>query len=525
MSNAVKFTDKGHVELAISAEITSLTQCRLEFSVRDTGIGINKKQQDTIFEPFAQEDSSTTRKFGGTGLGLAISTQLVELMGGKIQLDSDKKVGSRFYFSLQLEINYTDYVKPTDKMLPIYVISDDSELLRTITNELAFYGRNVEQHYPSVAQFSKSQPHATACIVLYIESKPDNAQQFEAHFAQLQTNGIQVCLVRAFLSGIHDFSTNVSAIVSHPFYGQRLLKSLDNCTPKKYVNVSSSQPSNIIKKRILIVEDNTVNQKIAGLHLNKYGFEYDIANNGLEAFQMYTTKPNDYAVILMDCMMPVMDGFEATTKIRHFEQNTKQRIPIIALTASVIDDDIQRCFDVGMDDYVAKPFRASMLTEKIETMSAVYIEQKNESTKSVNTLDTLTTGGSLRPHERTERILLVEDNRVNQKVASLMLDKAGFNYKIVENGQIAIDTYTQDSSFDVILMDCMMPVKDGFEATREIRHHELELGLSKTPIIALTASVIDDDIQRCFESGMDAYVAKPVRKDHLIEKIESMISI
>nr|WP_223296312.1 response regulator [Vibrio sp. N418] len=124
---------------------------------------------------------------------------------------------------------------------------------------------------------------------------------------------------------------------------------------------------------------------------------------------------------------------------------------------------------------------------------------------------------------RHERILLVEDNRVNQKVASLMLDKAGFHYAIAENGQIAIDMYSEDSSFDVILMDCMMPVKDGFEATREIRQHEVDFGLVKTPIIALTASVIDDDIQRCFDSGMDAYVAKPVRKDNLIEKIESII--
>lgn len=119
---------------------------------------------------------------------------------------------------------------------------------------------------------------------------------------------------------------------------------------------------------------------------------------------------------------------------------------------------------------------------------------------------------------------MVEDNRVNQKVASVMLKKAGYAYEIADNGQIAVDMYRKDNSFDVILMDCMMPVKDGFTATREIREHEESCGLNKTPIIALTASVIDDDIQKCYDSGMDGYVAKPVRKDKLFHQIESATS-
>ena len=125
---------------------------------------------------------------------------------------------------------------------------------------------------------------------------------------------------------------------------------------------------------------------------------------------------------------------------------------------------------------------------------------------------------------KSERILLVEDNRVNQKVASVMLKKAGYSYEIADNGQIAVDMYRKDNSYDVILMDCMMPVKDGFTATREIREHEQSFGLNKTPIIALTASVIDDDIQKCYDSGMDGYVAKPVRKDKLFHQIESATS-
>tara|TARA_B100001059_G_scaffold229539_1_gene262279 strand:- start:507 stop:1226 length:720 start_codon:yes stop_codon:yes gene_type:complete len=236
-------------------------------------------------------------------------------------------------------------------------------------------------------------------------------------------------------------------------------------------------------------------------------------------------------------MMPVMDGFEATSNIRRIEQETQatRRIPIIALTASVIDDDIQKCFDVGMDDYVPKPFKFEMLKEKILTaveampLPSGHIPPATSKASTITPIHNANSAKPTLPEEvdqqtvptKSERILLVEDNRVNQKVASVMLTKAGYAFEIAENGQIAVDMYQNDSSFDIILMDCMMPVMDGFTATKEIRELEKNLGLRKTPIIALTASVIDDDIQKCFDSGMDGYVAKPVRKEKLFHQIES----
>jgi CheY-like chemotaxis protein len=235
-----------------------------------------------------------------------------------------------------------------------------------------------------------------------------------------------------------------------------------------------------------------------------------------------------------------MDGFEATGHIRRIEKETEatRRIPIIALTASVIDDDIQKCFDVGMDDYVPKPFKFEMLKEKVLTaVEAMPLPATHNTapthnstvTPIHNATPTTQAAKTTLPEEsqeesvpsKSEKILLVEDNRVNQKVASVMLKKAGYTFEIADNGQIAVDMYQNDSSFDIILMDCMMPVMDGFTATREIREHEKNLGLTKTPIIALTASVIDDDIQKCFDSGMDGYVAKPVRKEKLFHQIES----
>ena len=294
----------------------------------------------------------------------------------------------------------------------------------------------------------------------------------------------------------------------------------------------SARPDPNKPLKILVVDDNTVNQKIAGLHVTKAGYEFDLATNGQEAVEMFAK--NQYALILMDCMMPVMDGFEATKRIRQLEKEVHRgyRIPIIALTASVVDDDIQTCFDVGMDDYVPKPFKAAVLKDKLS--KAVEASKSNVAiTPAVSSTisSRINTQSKEMPEEqmttplpsRSERILLVEDNTVNQKVASLLLSKAGYQFEIAENGQIALDMFQQDNSFDIILMDCMMPVMDGFEATKEIRAYEKVSGLPKTPIIALTASVVDDDIQRCYDSGMDAYVPKPVRKEKLLHQIESVI--
>ena len=197
-----------------------------------------------------------------------------------------------------------------------------------------------------------------------------------------------------------------------------------------------------------------------------------------------------------------------------------------------MDDDIQKCFDVGMDDYVPKPFKANVLKEKLA--KAVDVPVVGDAVNNINPMSVShvdnhqATALKEEPAlntipNRSERILLVEDNTVNQKVASLLLSKAGYEFEIAENGQIALNMFQQDNGFDIILMDCMMPVMDGFQATKEIRAYERSSGLPKTPIIALTASVVDDDIQRCYDSGMDAYVPKPVRKEKLLHQIESVI--
>ena len=556
MSNAVKFTAEGGVTLTIKPLNRTDNNVTIRFAVQDSGIGIDKQQQKQIFEPFAQEDDSTTRQFGGTGLGLAISSQLVELMGGQIQLDSVKGEGSCFYFELDLPVDLM-LPKPSTASANIYILGNKNLLSERIERDLNLYGLKVTQQTNSANTINdkiSEKQHNKPITVIFAEDDSFQANDYSDSLNKLHQNGATICLIRSFLSDPADISNCIKAQVSQPLLGLRLIKAIELCDTQGLAELSeANQQAMTVQHKILIVEDNKINQKIAGLHVSKSGFEFEFANNGQEAVDMFSANPH-YAAILMDCMMPVMDGFAATENIRRVEKETQsaRRIPIIALTASVIDDDIQRCFDVGMDDYVPKPFKFEMLKEKVLTaVEAMPFPSTNNGLDplatskgtlihTANSSSTLKTGATRTtttnvkqtlpeiPEQNTlpsksARILLVEDNRVNQKVASVMLIKGGYAFEIADNGQIAVDMYQNDSSFDIILMDCMMPVMDGFTATKEIREHEKNLGLKKTPIIALTASVIDDDIQKCFDSGMDGYVAKPVRTENLFHQIESAI--
>ncbi|NRD74116.1 response regulator [Shewanella sp. VB17] len=534
MSNAVKFTLQGSVTLSIETQNITDENTQIRFAVQDSGIGIDELQQQNIFTPFIQEDDSITKQFGGTGLGLAISTQLVEIMGGEILLDSRKGQGSCFYFDLQLPIDIQHY-EPKNAFTPITLVCNNPLLRQYIGSELSFYQVAISQHIDTIEAIlaqpiAQTKSLSTIIIledVIYQNSPvltQENNQTLKKQFETLTSRGVSICLIRPFLGTHYDFGNSIAAVLFLPLLGTRLLKALETCQASHQV-IMSSQTTELMKNNnVLIVEDNLVNQKIAGLHVAKAGFDFDLANNGEEAIQMYTKHPH-YAAILMDCMMPVMDGFTATEQIRNIEKerNMSRRIPIIALTASVLDDDIQKCFDVGMDDYLSKPFKMKALKEKLlAATESITLSNtiKNNEKQQLSVSQTNITKPCL---IKSARILLVEDNHINQEVASYMLLKAGYSFDIADNGQDAVDMYRKDNSYDIILMDCMMPIKDGFTASEEIRAHEHASGLNKTPIIALTASIIDDDVQRCYDSGMDAYVAKPVRKEKLLHQIESVM--
>ncbi|WP_394242192.1 response regulator [Vibrio astriarenae] len=510
MSNAVKFTETGGV--TISAKVLSVSgkASTLRFEVIDTGIGIDEKKQEQIFKPFTQEDDSTTRNFGGTGLGLAISTQLIELMGGEIKIHSRKGYGSCFYFDLELEVIENQYVATKEQApISVYIVGAPSKMREAVTNELKYYDISVAATFNTPADLKMQGDDS---VIVLCQQELQQALD-DCHAIRHQNEHQSICLIRNYGQSQYDYGQLIDGLVSYPLLGNRLTKAVRASASKQ----SSRQPQkNVVElranvsRKALLVEDNKVNQKVATVNLQKMGYECDIANNGQEALDRVMAHPG-YLFILMDCMMPVMDGFEATQAIRAWEQNNeKAPTPIIAMTASVLDDDIQRCFDVGMDDYVPKPFKANLLQDKIERITPPEVSNTTVTPEKVDT-----------PSKTDQaKVLLVEDNKVNQKVASTHLKNAGYTFDIANDGQEAVDLIEAGNQYLLILMDCMMPNKDGFGATADIRVYEQENGLKRTPIIALTASVIDDDIQRCFDCGMDEYLSKPVKKDILLDKME-----
>ncbi|QUM80975.1 response regulator [Moritella sp. 5] len=382
LSNAVKFTNRGQVSLSLSCKSLSNKRCELSFSVVDTGTGIEGDKQQKIFEPFTQEDGSITREFGGTGLGLAISSQLVELMGGKIDIDSIKSEGSNFYFTI-----YVDSVAGirAQQMVPT------NTKVTVITNEMDF-------SHSICAELSRNN-FSDITTVAYTQDLPDNAMDKDINtlliycqnsvpltlkdidfLSQLALNHTFI-LVQSHIDEKYDFDNRIDGLATMPLLGNRLLKTMKSALMNKAELEKNRDPSlanqvmtediAVDNMLILIVEDNLINQKVATLLLKQCGYDSHIANNGEEAVAIVSSGKHKYKAILMDCMMPVMDGFTATEHIRKWEKSfSVPQTPIIALTASVLDADIQRCFDVGMNDYVPKPFKKDLLIEKIEQLAS-----------------------------------------------------------------------------------------------------------------------------------------------------------
>lgn len=386
-SNAIKFTPQGHVTITAEFVPNSDNKGVLTLSVSDSGIGIDKKAQESIFEPFTQEDSSITRQYGGTGLGLAIARHLIELMGGELTLSSEKNKGSCFSFCIETEWINDEITTPRQLIhTPIILMGNQCSFEEDIVKEL---------HYQKLSAFITVDSlddiillEDEKVLVLYcIDDGMDLNCKNALSLLRRQHKEASIVLIQKHKNRATNFESIIDGLITFPLLGYRFTKTLmnslafhsnlpstmrntamaNNIERATHVNNSTTtiKDNNTPKEHILIVEDNLVNQKVASLFLSKSGYTFDIANNGQEAIDKFT-ESDAYHLILMDCMMPIKDGFSATKEIRQVEKSqNRNKIPIIALTASVLDQDISKCYESGMDDYVAKPFKQETLLEKI----------------------------------------------------------------------------------------------------------------------------------------------------------------
>jgi signal transduction histidine kinase/CheY-like chemotaxis protein len=404
VGNAVKFTEKGEVVVTVSAAGSDGGGTLLRFAVSDTGVGIPAEAQSRLFQSFSQVDGSHTRRYGGTGLGLAISKSLVEMMNGQIGVESAPGKGSQFWFEVRLENRPAQPEAGADGLSGLRVLVADGqatsrEALRELLSSWRMKVDCAETSILSLemlrAAVSEGNPYHLAILD---RQMPDLSGIELADRIGLdpQLAGIPVVLTMPMLQRLRESpSTNVrvAGYLTKPFRQSQLYDCLATVleVPATAAADVAQRPANRQMSpglRVLVVEDNEVNQKLLVSLLEKSGCRVDVAANGLEAVAALKLLP--YDLVLMDVQMPEMDGFEATREIRDLEKRVSGcvevpspnssfalarsitgRMPIIALTANAMKGDEQRCLDAGMDAYVTKPVRPEQLLDAIEKFAGV----------------------------------------------------------------------------------------------------------------------------------------------------------
>lgn len=398
VDNAIKFTEKGEVIVSVREEEKMDEEVRIHFVVTDTGIGIPEEKQQAIFDAFAQADGSMTRKFGGTGLGLAISSQLVNLMGGKIWVKSNMGEGSSFHFMIPFRLPENQGVKALSaklevlKGLPVLIIDDNATNRDILKKMLASWQtRPTEAESGEEARVlidraeSEGNPFAVVVMDAYMPGMDSFilAQEIKQSPKLAKSTVIMLNSADAYGDAVPWQKLGVSAFITKPIKQNELLeaamKVLGKTPEQKEPDVQPPQPQTqefSPRFRILVAEDNIVNQKVVCYMLEKQGHQVASAHNGEEVLE--ALEKDIFDLILMDVQMPRMDGFEATAAIREKERKTGSHIPIIALTAHAMKGDREKCLEAGMDDYISKPIKPEDLLGSIKRVIAKFKGKPNE---------------------------------------------------------------------------------------------------------------------------------------------------
>jgi signal transduction histidine kinase/DNA-binding response OmpR family regulator len=390
INNAIKFTERGEVVVRVTIDEESKDPCMLRFAVADSGIGIPPDRLDRLFKSFSQVDSSTTRKYGGTGLGLAICKQLAELMGGQVGVISRMGQGSTFWFTARVG-RFTNPAKVEPRIDPreLSVLVVAGNRVHRDVLQAQFESWNVSAVTASTGSEALQrieQAHATGkpfMVVVTDDILPD--MDGPALGRAIRSSPIGQSIVLMMLTSVSEqldpqmlaelgFSGQITRPVKQSQLFDAIMSGMAcvNTQPGKQTSAAAPQPTAGSEgARLLLVEDHEVNRMVATEILSRFGYRIDCANNGREAVDAVLREP--YDLVLMDCQMPEMDGFEATQTIRRQESRGSlhgrtSRLPIVALTANALKGDRERCLQAGMDEYLSKPLQPEKLLQTIESL-------------------------------------------------------------------------------------------------------------------------------------------------------------
>ena len=502
IGNSIKFTQEG--EILTSARVIEMKEdtVKFRFAVKDTGIGINQDKQAMIFDAFQQVDGSITRKYGGTGLGLSITAKIIKSMGGEIQIQSEEKKGSEFYFELEMK---------KSEILPERDISAlDKKSFLTIGESSSFATILQSIVKPSGASIIFEDDHSKV-IELLGDKKKDfilfslKSERSSMYALKDKLEGFGLLENTKCLAIISDLNMKVVAEVKSQGFDAYLTKPLKrevffSTVLENLETISSDKLNETIfynnddfrKANILLVEDNLVNQKITKKMLTKMGHAVDIAENGLIALKM--VQQTNYELILMDLQMPVMDGLTATREILGLYPH----IQIVALTANAFDTDRESSFEAGMVGFLTKPLMREQLQEVISKTCLINVEA----------------------HEK--RILIVEDDATSLELMKTVLDSFYPNL-IIMTAVNGVEACTKVGSFlpHLIILDLRLPDLDG---TGVLEYLSKSDKYKKIDVIILTALSKDNELRtKALEFKNCKAVVEKGKGAELIEKLKELI--
>ena len=656
LGNAIKFSEHGRVAVRVALSSRTSDYCVLRFEVADTGIGIGKEALGRLFQPFVQADGSTTRKYGGTGLGLAICNRLVDLMGGEIGVESKTGQGSTFWFKLPLKLAARPPAELAARPVPARtLVVDDDEISReilarylTTPNQACGVAADAIQALEMLrAGVRDGQPYELVVVDLAMPGADGFALASAIKQVAAPTLPRLVMLTAFDQPGMRNraFTEGFSAYLVKPVKKALLFGTLEEVMGGRPGGASAmARPAAVAAQRqipashaaetktVLVVEDSPVNQKLALAQLAKLGYRADVADNGKLALQALREKA--YDLVLMDCQMPVMDGFAATRAIREKEKSRGGHLPVIAMTANAMQGDRENCILAGMDDYLAKPVimeelkrvlhlwldstvgesavraasaaatgemptldrnmaeellhlvgkeftdilriffddtpglmlalrqavstgdsgQAMGLAHRLKSSSAsmggrlfsdmcLQIEQRARTGLIDDTVRDLAARlgdefqrlrGALEefslhsagkappvnPLTDNAMVVVADDDRAMRQMIHKVLAGNGFRVEQAENGAQALEICAS-SAPDIVLMDALMPVMDGFEACARLRQQP---GTENIPVLMVTGLNDEQSVDRAMRAGASDFITKPIYWPLLLQRLGHILA-
>ena len=503
--NAIKFTERGEVVVYVAVTARPPGAVTLRFGVRDSGIGIPAENLVHIFDAFSQADTSTTRHYGGTGLGLTITSRLVQLMGGRIEVESKVGEGSHFHFSLTLDLDEAAEPAAPPAALAgqrVLVVDDQPLNRQLLARKLGHWGMSVRVAASAAeAEGLLAVPPRPDLILLDVQM-PDRDGFTLAAWIKAQSDLGAIPILMLSFGPLHGVEENcrqlkLSGYLAKPIEDAALsaamARALSGDLPAP-AGTEAPAPRGPAGLAVLVVDDDPTNQMLLRRRLEKAGHRVRLANHGQEALDLLG-QGEAFDLVLMDVQMPVLGGHEATRRWRRLEAERRlPHLPIVAMTADVAAGDRALCLEAGMDDFLGKPIEPTELAAMLSRWISAHALPAAPSLAGL----------------AGRRLLLVEDNAINREIVLGFLKDSGAVIAVAEDGQQAVERFRQ-SPCDLILMDIQMPVMDGFEATRRIRALD-----ARVPIIALTANAFNEDVEKSRNAGMTEHLSKPIDRRKLI---------